>query len=61
MSNFIALTSDTRQKGRSLDQAKALAAISDALDRITFGSIQLTIHNGKLVQIDVTERHRELQ
>jgi hypothetical protein len=61
MSSFTALTSDTRQTGRLLDQTKVFATIAEALERIAFGSIQLTVHNGKLVQIDVTERHRELQ
>ena len=32
--------------------------IRDALARLRFGSIQLTVHEGKLVQIDVTERTR---
>lgn len=32
--------------------------IRDALSRLRFGSIQLTVHEGKLVQIDVTERTR---
>ncbi len=32
--------------------------VRDALGRLRFGSIQLTIHEGKLVQIDVTERTR---
>lgn len=32
--------------------------IRDALERLRFGSIQLTVHEGKLVQIDVTERTR---
>lgn len=32
--------------------------IRDALSRLRFGSIQLTVHEGKLVQIDITERTR---
>lgn len=40
-----------------IDPAK-LNLIRDALSRLRFGSIQLTIHEGKLVQIDVTERTR---
>jgi hypothetical protein len=39
------------------DLAK-LNLIRDALSRLRFGSIQLTVHEGKLVQIDVTERTR---
>jgi hypothetical protein len=32
--------------------------VVEALGRIRFGAIQLTIHDGELVQIDVTERRR---
>lgn len=32
--------------------------VQDALGRLRFGTIHLTIHEGKLVQIDVTERTR---
>jgi hypothetical protein len=43
--------------GLDVDPAK-WNLIRDALSRLRFGSIQLTIHEGKLVQIDVTERTR---
>jgi hypothetical protein len=36
----------------------ALAHIAEALARVGFGEIRLTIHEGRLVQIDVTERTR---
>lgn len=36
----------------------ALGLVVAALDRIRFGDIRLTIHEGRLVQIDVTERTR---
>ena len=36
----------------------AVEAVLDALQRLRFGAIQLTVHDGKLVQIDVTERKR---
>lgn len=38
--------------------AKALAAIAAAASRLRFGSIQLTVHEGQIVQLDVTERQR---
>ena len=38
--------------------APALQLVSDALDRLRYGAIQLTVHDGRLVQIDVTERTR---
>ena len=35
--------------------------VRQSLDRIEFGTVQLTIHAGKLVQVDVTEKHRVQQ
>lgn len=37
---------------------EALAAIREYLSRIHFGSIALTIHDGRIVQMDVTEKRR---
>ena len=37
---------------------EALAAIRDCLRTIRFGSIALTIHEGRIVQFDVTEKRR---
>ncbi len=60
MSNFAKLTPDAYHADRAVDHNRAFQTIAAALDRLSFGSIQLTVHNGKLVQIDVTERHRDL-
>lgn len=35
-----------------------LRIVTEALERLRFGVIQLTIHDGKPVQVDVTERRR---
>lgn len=35
-----------------------IRAVLDALDQLKFGAIQLTVHEGKLVQVDITERKR---
>jgi len=32
--------------------------VLDALNSLRFGAIQLTVHEGKLVQVDITERKR---
>ena len=40
----------------AIDQA--LAAISEALGGMRFGTIQLTIHDAKIVQLEVTEKRR---
>lgn len=36
----------------------ALDAIAEALGRLRYGAIHLTIHEGRVVQLDVTERQR---
>lgn len=35
-----------------------LSAIAEAIARLRFGAVVLTVHDGKLVQMDVTERQR---
>ncbi len=36
----------------------AMEIIRQSLANIRFGAIQLTVHEGKLVQVDVTEKRR---
>jgi hypothetical protein len=43
---------------RTAKAEKPLDAVAEALERMRFGVIQLTVHDGRLVQIDVTERRR---
>ena len=38
--------------------ARALETVADAIGRLRYGQVQLTIHDGKVVQLDVTERQR---
>jgi hypothetical protein len=35
-----------------------LRVVAEALARLKYGMIQLTVHDGKLTQVDVTERRR---
>ena len=35
-----------------------LDAVADAVSRLRYGIVQLTIHEGKVVQLDVTDRLR---
>ncbi|MDO9362197.1 MAG: YezD family protein [Sphingopyxis sp.] len=37
---------------------RAIQTVLEALEKLKFGAIQLTVHEGRLVQVDVTERHR---
>lgn len=36
----------------------AIEAVADAVSRLRYGAIELTIHDGRVVQLDVTERRR---
>lgn len=36
----------------------ALNVVSEALSRLRYGTIQLTVHDGTIMQIDVTEKKR---
>lgn len=36
----------------------ALAAIRESLGRLRFGSIAVTVHDGRIVQLDITEKRR---
>ncbi len=40
------------------DIAASLAKLRDALTALRFGSITLTVHDARVVQIDVTEKTR---
>ncbi|TCJ39550.1 YezD family protein [Parafrankia sp. BMG5.11] len=35
-----------------------LRVVAEALERLSYGVVQLTVHDGKLMQVDVTERRR---
>jgi hypothetical protein len=36
----------------------ALDAVAEAVSRLRYGAIELTVHDGRVVQLDVTERRR---
>ncbi|MEQ1538519.1 MAG: YezD family protein [Sphingorhabdus sp.] len=38
--------------------SEPIRSVLDALATLRFGAIQLTVHEGRLVQVDVTERKR---
>ncbi len=43
-------------KGVSPDEG--IATVRDALAGLAFGNLLLTVHEGRVVQIDITERKR---
>jgi hypothetical protein len=51
-------TNKEQPQGESGDTPRAVQTVLDALEKLKFGAIQLTVHEGRLVQVDVTERHR---
>lgn len=38
--------------------ATAISAVAEAIARLRYGAIGLTVHDGKVVQLEVTERRR---
>lgn len=38
--------------------ALALEQVAQAIARLRYGAIGLTVHDGRVVQLEVTERHR---
>lgn len=51
-------TIDRSGEPQSAPFSEPVRAVLDALAKLRFGAIQLTVHEGKLVQVDVTERKR---
>jgi hypothetical protein len=37
---------------------EALAAIREYLQRLRFGAIAITVHDGRVVQLEITEKRR---
>jgi hypothetical protein len=50
------MSESTRDVGVAIEEG--LATIRDALSALSYGSLVLTVHEGRLVQIDVTQRKR---
>ncbi len=46
----------TTETHPTLDQS--LASVREALLALRFGSVSITVHEGRVVQIDVTEKRR---
>ena len=40
------------------EPADPIELVRCSLERLRFGAIQLTVHEGRLVQIDITEKRR---
>lgn len=44
--------------GHDDHETGALALVRQALEKLRFGAVHLTVHEGRLVQIEVTEKTR---
>ncbi len=51
------INTSTDNRGTAVRE-EAINLIVEALGRLRFGAINLTVHEGKLVQVDITERKR---
>jgi len=40
------------------DLPEHLRIVAEALQRLRYGVVQLSVHDGRLMQVDVTERRR---
>jgi hypothetical protein len=49
---------DAASEPNGLSVSEPIRTVLDALAKLRFGAIQLTVHEGKLVQVDITERKR---
>lgn len=38
--------------------SQALEAVAEAISRLRYGAIGVTVHDGRVVQVEVTERQR---
>ncbi len=47
-----------RQSDRKTDGQAPIEAVARAIGEMRYGTIQLTVHDGRVVQLDVTERQR---
>ncbi|WP_066703365.1 YezD family protein [Sphingobium amiense] len=49
---------DARPASQRIDIAASIEKVRDVLEGLRFGSITLTVHDARVVQIDVTEKTR---
>lgn len=49
---------DKLEPAKYADLPEHLRVVAEALERLRYGVVQLTVHDGKLMQVDVTERRR---
>ncbi|MBC2666205.1 YezD family protein [Novosphingobium flavum] len=45
-------------KAAQFDRSAVIEAVTAAIGRLRYGAIELTVHDGRVVQLEVTERQR---
>ncbi|WP_395334403.1 YezD family protein [Novosphingobium sp. BL-8H] len=50
------MTANSSQSEKQLEEN--IATVREALQNLRYGNISLTVHDGRVVQIDVTEKKR---
>jgi len=58
MEMMMAATTDRLKPVNHAALPDHLQVVAESLERLRYGVIQLTVHDGKLMQVDVTERRR---
>jgi hypothetical protein len=54
----MAVSPDSRPPAPDDARAAAIQSVAEALSRLRYGAIGLTVHDGRVVQLEVTERQR---
>jgi hypothetical protein len=52
------IPSDFKPADQRSDHGTAVAQITEALNGLRFGAIAIVVHDGRVTQIDVTEKRR---
>lgn len=53
------ISASTRREDPSgIAHERALDRVREALGKLRFGTVTITVHEGRVVQVDVTEKHR---
>jgi len=52
------LGTDAKRSTADEAAASAIKSVTEAIGRLRYGAIGLTVHDGRVVQLEVTERQR---
>lgn len=58
MTHPASLSKSFNERRNSAVPEQVIDAVGEAVGRLRYGVVQLTVHDGRVVQLDVTERQR---